>query len=138
MADIEFHDFSAKVTAATMEKAINALREAGGELASQTADASPFDTGELAGSWNYKVNEGKLEATVGSGLENAIWNEFGTGQYALNGNGRKTPWKYVDRKGQGHTTTGKKPQRTFHNSSEKFKPKFKKILDKHFEELNGQ
>lgn len=138
MADIEFHDFSAQVTAAITKKAIAALHEGGGELTSQTKRVSPVDSGQLKNSWDYKVDERKLEATVGSGIENAIWNEFGTGQYALNGDGRKTPWKYQDRKGQWHTTTGKKPRRTFHNSSENFKPKFQRMVKEKFKELNGQ
>lgn len=138
MADIEFHDFSMQVTTAITEKAIAALNEGGGELASQAKRGSPVDTGQLKNSWDYDVDEGKLEATVGSPLENAIWNEFGTGQYALNGDGRKTLWKYQDRKGQWHTTTGKKPQRTFNNAFTAFKPKFQKIVNKKFKELNGQ
>ena len=42
--------------------------------------------------WTYQVDESKLEATIGNPMENAIWEEFGTGEYALNGDGRKGKW----------------------------------------------
>lgn len=138
MADVNFEDYSMQVISKITQKAIAALYEGGGKLADQAERASPVDTGQLAGSWTYNVDESELKATVGSPLENAIWNEFGTGQYALSGNGRKTRWKYEDKEGNWHTTTGKKPQRTFYNAFVKFKPKFPKIVQQKFKELNGK
>lgn len=120
---VQFDDFSMQVKAALEEAAVQFLHEAAGELASQTARNSPVDTGQLKGSWGYRVDENKLEATIGSPLENAIWNEFGTGEYALNGDGRKGGWFYEDRKGEGHFTHGKHPQRTMHKAFTKLKPK---------------
>lgn len=75
--NVQFQDFSMQVKAALEEAAVQFLHEAAGELASQTARNSPVDTGQLKNSWQYKVDENKLEATIGSPLENAIWNEFG-------------------------------------------------------------
>ena len=121
--NVQFQDFSMQVKNALEEAAIQFLHEAAGELASQTARNSPVDTGQLKNSWQYKVDENKLEATIGSPLENAIWNEFGTGEYALNGDGRKGGWFYEDRKGEGHFTHGKHPQRTMHKAFTKLKPK---------------
>ena len=46
--------------------------------------------GQTKSSWDRKVLEN--EGVVGSSSENAIWEEFGTGDYAVNGDGRKTPW----------------------------------------------
>ena len=62
------------------------------------------------------MDESKGEAHVGSPLENAIWEEFGTGEYALNDNGRKGGWHYKDEKGKWHHTFGKSPNRALHNS----------------------
>lgn len=70
----------------------------------------------IRNSWTYTVDESNGEATIGSPLENAIWEEFGTGQYALNGDGRKTPWVYKDDKGNWHRTTGKQPRRALNNA----------------------
>lgn len=107
--NVEFVDNSQKISAEIERKVIAWLHEASGEIQGQAARNSRVDSGQLKGSWKYKVNENSLEAQIGSPLENAIWEEFGTGEYAVNGNGRKTPWKYQDRKGKWHTTTGKTP-----------------------------
>lgn len=109
---VEFHDFSIQVKEALDEKAVAFLYEAAGELQSQAARNSRVDTGQLKGSWNYKVDEGDKEATIGSPLENAIWEELGTGEYAANGDGRQGGWFYVDDKGKGHFTRGKTPNHT--------------------------
>ena len=120
---VQFDDFSMKVKAALEEAAVQFLYEAAGELASQTARNSPVDTGQLKGSWDYRVDESKLEATIGSPLENAIWSEFGTGEHALEGNGRKGGWSYKDDHGDWHHTFGKKPERTFGKAYKGLKPK---------------
>lgn len=123
MADVQFEDYSVKVKDALDDKCIAWLYEASGEIQASTMRNSRVDTGQLKGSWQYKVDESAGESQVGSPLENAIWEEFGTGEYALNGNGRKTSWKYEDRKGQWHTTTGKKPNRALFNAFESLKNK---------------
>lgn len=73
---------------------IAGLYQAGGELQAQTIRSSRADTGQTKGSYQYRVQEGSRESTVyiGSNLENAIWEEFGTGEYALKGDGRKGGW----------------------------------------------
>lgn len=134
MADIQFEDNSIEVKAAMDAIILAWLYEAGGELTSQVQRNTPVDTGQLKGSWGYKVDETAQKAIVGSPLENAIWNEFGTGQYALHGNGRKTPWHWKDVKGNWHTTTGKRPQRSFHFAYEKMKTKLPKALEKKLKE----
>lgn len=125
---LEFEDYSMQVKAALNNAIIAFLHEAAGEVESQVKRNTPVDTGQLKGSWDYKVDEHKGEAVIGSPLENAIWNEFGTGQYALHGDGRKTPWKYQDVKGEWHRTTGKRPQRSFHHAFEFLKPKLQTAM----------
>lgn len=110
---VEFTDNSIKVKEAITEAAIAYLYEAGGELEAQVKRNTRVDTGQTKGSWQHVVNESNLEAIVGNPLENAIWEEFGTGEYALNGDGRKGGWHYVDSKGIGHFTKGKTPTRAF-------------------------
>ena len=89
-------------------------------------------------SWDTHVDEATLEAKVGSALENAIWEEFGTGEYALNGDGRKTPWVYTDRQGETHFTHGKKPNRALWNAFQTLKPKLIKRAEALMKELNRQ
>ena len=89
---IQFEDNRVQVKAA-IDSAISAfLHEAGGEIQARTVRNSRTDTGQTKGSYEYKVNESAGECQVGSNLENAIWEEFGTGEYALKGNGRKGAW----------------------------------------------
>lgn len=55
-------------------------------------------------------------AYIGSNLENAIWEEFGTGKYVLHGNGRKGGCTYRDEKGKYHHTYGKLPNRPLYKA----------------------
>lgn len=134
MADgIEFIDNRAQVQAA-MEDAISAfLVEIGGEVQAQVVREydrnNRVKTGQTKGSWDYKVDESEHSVTIGSPLENAIWEEFGTGEYALNGDGRKGGWFYVDEQGKGHFTHGKTPNRALHNAIETTKPKLQSALE---------
>lgn len=112
MADIEFVDNRVQVNKA-LDDAVGAfLLEASAEIVSAAARGSRVDSGQLKGSWKANVNESKGEAVIGSELENAIWEEFGTGEYAAKGDGRKSGWSYQDDSGNWHHTTGKKPNRT--------------------------
>lgn len=132
MADIEFHDNHIAVTGAIKEAAIAFLKEAAGELQAQAQRNTRVDTGQTKGAWDYKVEESTLEAIVGNPLENAIWEEMGTGEYALNGDGRKGGWYYVDVKGKGHFTHGKRPSRAFHNAKITCEPKIVKAAQDKF------
>lgn len=114
---VEFTDNSMKVKAAINDAAIAYLYEAGGELEAQVKRNTRVATGQLKNSWVNKVDEAKSEAAIGSPLENAIWEEFGTGEYALNGDGRTGGWWYKDEKtGKWHHTFGKKPHRALQNA----------------------
>lgn len=115
--------------------AIAFLHEAAGELEAQVKRNTRVDTGQLKASWTYTVDSSKMEAQVGSPLENAIWEEFGTGEFALEGNGRKTPWRYKDVKGNWHYTTGKTPSRALHKAIESTKPRIKKAAENKFKGL---
>ena len=136
MADVHFQDNSVKVLRAIDRAVIAFLEEAAGELESQTKRNTRVDTGQTKNSWAHMVYESKAEAIVGSPLENAIWEEFGTGEYAIDGNGRKGGWFYVDAKGNGHFTRGKKPSRAFHNAKTDCEPKIIKAAQDKFRGLD--
>lgn len=113
---VEFQDFRVKCKGA-LDDAVKAyLYEASGEIEAQVKKNTRVESGQLKNSWTYTVDESKGEAHIGSPLENAIWEEFGTGEYALNDNGRKGGWHYKDAKGKWHHTFGKSPNRALHNS----------------------
>lgn len=114
--DIHIETYQDGVKEKFRDIAIAWLHEASGELASAVRNNQRVRTGKTRQSWRYVVDEQKLEGIVGSDMENAIWEEFGTGEYALNGNGRKGGWRYVDEKGQGHFTRGKRPIRPLYKA----------------------
>ena len=132
---VEFKDNSLKVKAALNEKTIAWLHEAAGEIESQSKRNTRVDNGQLKNSWANTVDESNGTATVGSPLENAVWEEFGTGEYALHGDGRKTAWTYKDRKGKWHRTSGKRPSRALNNAFASSKGKLKSRLEKMLKEL---
>lgn len=113
MADVIFEDYTIKVQNAIDDKINAALEECAGELESQAKRNSRVDTGKTKNSFQHKVVDSEHVAYIGSNYENAIWEEFGTGEFALEGNGRKGGWVYKDPKGDWHRTTGKKPSRAF-------------------------
>ncbi len=117
---IEFTDNGIDIQGAIADGISAALHELGGEIVAQTVRNSRRNTGQTAGSYDYHVREsfmaGQAELQVGSNLENAIWEEFGTGEYALHGDGRKGGWVYQAPKGEFYFTRGKSPQRPLFKS----------------------
>lgn len=113
---VEFHDFSRIVLQKIQETGEVFLEEVGGELESQVKQNTKVDTGKTKGSWEHVVNADKMEVQVGSRYKNALWEELGTGIYALNGDGRKTRWVYRTPDGKFHSTVGKKPRRALFNA----------------------
>lgn len=111
--DIKLENNCMRVSAEMEREILKFLEESGGELQAQTMQNSRVDTGQTKGSYDYSVvkKNGGAEVQVGSNLENAIWEEYGTGEYAIKGNGRKTQWVYQDAHGNWHKTTGKRAQR---------------------------
>lgn len=138
MAGVEFEDFSIQVKNAIEEKALKFLEEAASEVESQARRNSRVDTGQLKGSWTHVVDESAQKATIGSPLENAIWEEFGTGEYALHGDGRKGGWYYVDDVGNGHFTHGKTPNRTLQRAFDQKKTVIQKRANQIFGELDKE
>ena len=112
---VKFQDYTIQVKAAIESVADNVLEEVAGELESKVKRKTAVDTGQTKNSWTHRVrSDGDLhEAVIGSPMENAIWEEFGTGEHALNGDGRKGGWSYKDEKGNWHHTMGKHPRRPF-------------------------
>ena len=90
---------------------LNFLTEASIDVVSQSARNSRVRTGQTKSSYIYYIDQASKTSYIGSQFENAIWEELGTGEYAINGDGRKGGWRYVDEKGKGHFTRGKTPNR---------------------------
>lgn len=133
---VKFTDNSVKVIDKINREVINALEEAGGSLEGQVKRNTKVKTGKTKASWNHKVNDAKREVYVGSNYENAIWEEFGTGIYAENGNGRKdVPWVYQSEDGKWHRTKGKKPRKALRNAFSTMKNRIETFFEKRFKDL---
>ena len=132
--NVIFEDFTIQVQNAMDDKINAVLEECAGELESQVKRNTRVDTGKTKNSFRHKVVDSEHTAYIGSDYENAIWEEYGTGEYALHGNGRKGGWAYKDAKGDWHKTTGKKPSRAFYRAYTALK---NKIITKIQNSLKG-
>lgn len=107
MAKVEFTDNSVAVRNALNDAVIAYLYEAGGELETQTKRNSTqgrkYGNIQATNLWKYNVDESKKEAKVGSPYEAGFWEELGTGEYALNKDGRKGWWVYVEGSGSARS-----------------------------------
>ena len=133
MADIKFNDHSIEVKEAIASLAYKAIEESCGSVESQVKRNTAVDTGQTKNAWTHtvKATDNVTTGTVGNPMENAIWEEFGTGEYALNGDGRKGGWYYKDEKGEWHHTYGKHPRRPLYKAYTALKSK----LIKHMQDM---
>ena len=132
---VEFHDYSRIVIQKINECGVKFLEEASGELEAQVKRNTKVDTGKTKNSWEHIVDADKMEVQIGSRYQNALWEELGTGIYALNGGGRKKKWVYRTEDGKFHTTVGKKPRRALHRAYESKKNLIIREARRRFKEL---
>lgn len=154
--ELHLSNFLPEISAASKKVVLQWLEETSGELEAQTKRATTSDTGQTKSSWTHKVDASAMEAVTGSDLENAIWEEYGTGEFAANGDGRQGAW-YVPveavtgtkkptyngqvvivygRGGQAYyKTNGKQPKQMLHNAWDKVIPKAKKRLAQKLKEI---
>lgn len=125
---VKFTSHSVEITKDLEDKAIAFLYEAKDSISAQASRNSPVKSGDLKRSFqdDSQVDEKAYEAHIGSSLEYAIWQEYGTGEHALEGNGRKGGWVYLDRDtGKKVFTRGNKPKRMLYHAFQQKKEKVK-------------
>lgn len=105
---VTFEDNSENCKNAIKASAIAFLHEIGGEIRSQADRNSRRKSSHTAESYQYKVDEDVLAVHIGSDYWNAIYEEFGTGEHAINGGGRKGYWVYVNNDGKPQAPKGGK------------------------------
>lgn len=143
---VELKDYSFEVKAELDETAIEWLHTWANEIASHAKDHVQLDGDEgvqLRKSYRADVNETRGEAQIGTPLESGYWEEFGTGEYAVHGDGRKGWWVWKEGyQGNGgamlteeeakaiaasdptiHATNGRPPAHTLENAFVVTKPK---------------
>ncbi len=150
--NVEFTDNRIAIKKEIDKKGLDWVREVAAEIESQVIKNSRTDTGDTKRHWKHYMDESQGEAVVGNELENALWEEFGTGEYAVNGDGRKGAW-YVPVEGYTgkkkptfngkveivyaggkafYKTNGKKPTRAFTKAFETVKLKAEKRAEEIF------
>lgn len=92
-----------------------------------------YKGGSLRSSINYKVVENSVHVgtNITSGETNepyGLYVELGTGVYADNGQGRKSPWIWTDKNGKKHWTKGIKPTHFLRNSISEHLDEYRKVV----------
>ena len=139
MSDVVFIDNSIAVKEAFEKYAEKFLTEAAMVIESQVKQNTAVDSSQTKQNWNHVVDIKNREAVVGNPLENAIWEEFGTGDYAIKDGRKGAPWYvpvegYIGKKKPTYNgkvvvvygkngmayykTNGKRPRRALHKAFE--------------------
>ena len=148
MADFEIKttDNMQKVLAALNRQADAALEEIGLRAEGYAKMKAPVGTPESTGIVGYvssglrkSITHKVLNQEVYIGTNNKAPNgspyplyvEFGTGIYATDGKGRKSPWTWYDKNGKAHWTHGIKPVHYLRDAVSDHKDEYKKVLLKY-------
>ena len=149
-------DNSEQIKYAIKNVSTAALEEIASEIESLAASNTRVATGKTKSKWTHVTV--RLKAVIGNTEENAIWEEFGTGEYALYGNGRKGEWYVCIGYGKNQMTPetaakyhfkivygkggtkyavckGKKPTRALYNAFMQVKPTLEATFKMKFKEL---
>lgn len=88
---------------------------------------APVDTGVLRGGIATKLST--FSAIIAPGAKYAIYVHEGTGKYARNGMGRKTPWAYKGADGRVRFTVGTNPNPFMERAKNKSEHTVQAIFD---------
>ncbi|RXM53944.1 HK97 gp10 family phage protein [Clostridium tetani] len=105
-------------------------------IQSQAKVLAPVDTSNLKTSIDHKIQVSKLEAYIGTNCDYAIYVEFGTGEFAENGRGRKGGWVYTNSEGKTIFTKGSKPKPYLRPAYRQNKQALIQLLNKYLREVN--
>ena len=153
MSDVKFTDYSVEIKSQINKSSLNLIEKIASEIESQAIRNTRADTGDTKKHWRHYTDDKGVEAVIGNDLINAVYEEFGTGEYAINKDGRNTPW-YVPVEGytgkkkptfngkvevvqnkdgvKFYKTNGKKPTRAFTKAFETVKTKAEKMAEETF------
>lgn len=110
-----------------IDRGLQAIGEKAVYYAADTINkAGRVDTGLLMNSIDFK--QGENFTVIGTDVPYAIWHEVGTGIYASDGTGRKSPWAYQDKNGVWHQTRGVKPLHFLKKAATEHSDEYKSII----------
>lgn len=125
-----FEDNTGRSKAEIKQAAIRGATKGALILEGATKLLTRVDTGDLRDSWTHEVDDNgkQVVGKVGSPLDYAVYREFGTGEFAENGKGRKGGWWYKDPEGNMHFTMGSKPDKSLRTAFKKNKGRVQEIV----------
>ena len=111
-SDFEFEDYSEAIKRALKQVSGQALEEVALLVEGQAKALAAVSSGELRDKIDHIMSEqdGMKIARIGSPVDYAIYVEYGTGEFAENGAGRKGGWVYKDPSGEWFFTWGQEAQ----------------------------
>lgn len=125
--DINITDNSGIILAELEQKKKAALTGIGIQAEGFAKRSTPVDLGTLRNSMTHAVRGD--DVYIGSNIPYAGFVELGTGIYASDGKGRKSPWSYQDRNGKWHRTKGMKPHHMLKKAASEHTEEYKRIIE---------
>jgi len=132
----KFIDNSKAVKAALKQQQLSWLEMASIIIEGKAVALCVVDTKYLRDSIDHQVSEKEMIAYIGTPAEYAVYIEFGTGEFAENGNGRKGGWVYKTPSGQVFFTYGQRPKPFLRPAFKDSNDQIKKLLEDLLRELN--
>lgn len=140
MFEIDFNDNSALILAALQNQLDAANEEIGLRAEGYAKAKTPVGTPESTGVQGY-VSSGlrqsithKIHANeiyIGTNKPYAPYVELGTGIYATDGQGRKSPWIWFDKNGRAHWTRGMKANHMLRDAVADHQEEYMKVYKKY-------
>lgn len=139
MGSFRFEDYTKRTKRELRKVSFKALTRVGNLISSQCQALAAVDTGELRDSIQSIVKEygGDVRVFVGTNVEYSVFVEFGTGEFAENGLGRKGGWLYRSPDGKVVFTYGNEPQPFIRPAFKKNKKRAQDIIAQTFVESFG-
>ena len=106
-------DYTKDVLSDLQRQGLQFVTEGGQAIRTEMVARVPRKTHFLKNSIQTEayVEDGKPTSETGPhNVPYAVYVEYGTGIYAADGSGRKTPWRYKDEEGNWHVTSGQEAQ----------------------------
>lgn len=132
MIKVKWTDNTSKVLADLQRQGMQFVSEGGQAIRSEMASRAPVKLGNLKGSIQVEtfVEDGIPTSETGPTAEYAQYVEYGTGIYAADGSGRKTPWRYKDEEGNWHVTSGQEAQPFAEPGFQAAKPQIDRLAER--------
>jgi len=138
--ELEVTDNTGAIIEAFEENLAAALEEIGLRAEGYAKKEAPVGTSESTGVRDYVSSELRqsiahkvIETSVyiGTNKAYAAYVELGTGIYASDGHGRRTPWVWYDKNGKAHKTVGMQPRHFLKSAASEHTEEYRNVLRKY-------